>query len=174
MIRKAIMAVMPMSLAACATVAETPAGPIALANVALASGQPAGIAQIEARGGEMALIVELTDISPGLHGIHLHAVGSCEAPSFASAGGHLNPGGRQHGMDNPMGRHLGDLPNVEVGNDGTGRLEIALDGARQTLLSELFDADGTAIVVHAGPDDYKTDPSGNSGGRIACGVFAPV
>ncbi|MDD3798017.1 MAG: superoxide dismutase family protein [Novosphingobium sp.] len=173
MIRKATMAVMPLALAACTTVEKSPAESIASANIALANGQPAGTARIEARGGRLMLIVGLAEVSPGVHGIHLHAVGSCAAPSFASAGGHLNPAGRQHGIDNPKGRHLGDLPNVAVGSDGTGRLEITLDGTRETLRRELFDADGTAIVVHAGPDDYKTDPSGNSGGRIACGVFMP-
>lgn len=70
-----------------------------------------------------------------------------------------------------MGSHLGDLPNIEIAADGTGSLTVALDGAREQILSDVFDADGTAIVLHAGPDDYKTDPAGNSGGRIACGVL---
>ena len=99
----------------------------------------------------------------GLHGIHLHEKGLCEGPKFESAGKHWNPGGKQHGRDNPLGAHLGDLPNIEVGVSG-GTARIAAVGA------ELADADGTALVLHAKPDDYQTDPSGASGDRVACAV----
>jgi Cu-Zn family superoxide dismutase len=107
----------------------------------------------------------------GEHGIHLHTTGKCEAPGFTSAGGHLNPTEHQHGSLNPAGPHVGDLPNIIVGPDGNGMIESRLTGTAADILANLFDADGTAIVLHAGPDDYKTDPSGNSGGRIACGAL---
>ena len=95
-------------------------------------------------------------------------VGRCDAPAFESAGEHLNPAGAQHGLDNPAGPHMGDLPNLTVGTDSTGHLV-----ASATLAdSSVFDADGSALVVHADPDDQRTDPSGNSGGRIACGVLS--
>ena len=103
--------------------------------------------------------------------MHLHTTGSCDTPEFASAGSHLNPGNRQHGSANPAGSHLGDLPNLTIGSGGTGTVSATLPGTRDQVLAQTFDGDGTAIVVHAGPDDYRTDPSGNSGGRIACGVL---
>ena len=118
------------------------------------------------------LRLDVSGLSAGVHGTHLHSIGKCEPSGFSSAGGHLNPTGRQHGTMNPMGSHMGDLPNLSVGADGTGSMEFALDGKAGDIESALFDADGTAIVVHAGPDDYATDPSGDSGSRIACGVFA--
>lgn len=171
MIRKVLAVTMPMALMACASVGEAPADKPAAATLALANGSPAGTAQLIGNGDRLSLVVDVSGISPGAHGIHLHAVGQCEAPGFTTAGGHLNPGGKQHGAENPLGSHLGDLPNIQVNADGKGSLTVPLHGARAELMSELFDADGTAIVVHAGPDDYKTDPAGNSGGRIACGVF---
>lgn len=103
--------------------------------------------------------------------MHLHAVGKCEAPAFASAGGHLNPGSRQHGVDNPHGAHLGDLPNLLADTSDAGSLTATLHKTIPDLLAQLFDADDTAVVIHASADDYRTDPSGNSGSRIACGVF---
>ena len=109
--------------------------------------------------------------TPGaVHGLHLHAVGKCETP-FTSAGPHLNPGGHQHGKDNPMGSHLGDLPNVTIGQNGVGTADASLGTDAAAIDAALFDADGSAIVLHAAADDYRTDPSGNSGPRIACGVL---
>ena len=99
-------------------------------------------------------------------------MGKCDAPEFTSAGAHFNPAGKQHGFKNPAGPHAGDLPNMEVGADGKGHLEYVTTqvtlGAGTT---SLLDADGTALVLHAGPDDDVTDPTGNSAGRIACGVL---
>jgi Cu-Zn family superoxide dismutase len=112
-------------------------------------------------------------MAPGAYGVHLHAVGRCDPPGFTSAGPHCNPTGHQHGKDNPQGMHKGDLPNLLVGTDGRGTFEYTVPGA--TLLGRgagaLLDADGAAIVVHAQADDYRTDPSGNSGARIACGTL---
>ncbi|MCB2050667.1 MAG: superoxide dismutase family protein [Novosphingobium sp.] len=158
-------------LSACTTVGTVPASHVANATLEMANGLPAGTVQLVSDGEKVTLTAAVAGMSPGVHGIHLHTTGSCVAPDFKSAGGHLNPDGRQHGMDNPMGSHVGDLPNITVSDAGAGTISVALQGTQAELMETLFDADGTAIVVHAGPDDYKTDPSGNSGGRIACGVL---
>jgi superoxide dismutase, Cu-Zn family len=159
------------AVSGCQTVDEAPSQRLGQATLRLANGLPAGTAQLLATGTGVDVAIALVGISPGPHGVHLHMVGSCEAPDFTSAGGHLNPGNRQHGTGNPAGAHLGDLPNATVGNTGAGAVSATLSGSRETVLAQLFDADGTAIVVHANADDYRTDPSGNSGGRIACGVL---
>ncbi|TVV69996.1 superoxide dismutase family protein [Sphingomonas solaris] len=116
------------------------------------------------------LVVEGTGLTPGAHGVHIHAVGRCEAPDFTSAGPHWNPTGMKHGKDAPGGPHMGDVPNMMVGADGTGKLEATMPGTITGGASPLLDADGAAVVIHAAADDYKTDPSGNSGGRVACGA----
>jgi Cu-Zn family superoxide dismutase len=104
--------------------------------------------------------------------VHIHAVGRCQPPDFASAGGHFNPTGQEHGVLNPRGPHAGDLASVTVGADGRGRLETTTEMV--SLLSgptSILDPDGSALVVHARGDDFRTDPTGNSGDRIACGVI---
>jgi superoxide dismutase, Cu-Zn family len=111
---------------------------------------------------------EITGLPPGNHGFHVHAVGRCDPPGFESAGPHWNPGNRQHGTLNPNGPHAGDLGNLNVGPAGTVNVGGTTHGG---TLSALLDADGAALVVHEKADDYKTDPSGNSGNRIACGVI---
>jgi Cu-Zn family superoxide dismutase len=123
--------------------------------------------------GTPVLRVEASALPAGVHGVHIHATGKCEAPAFTSAGGHLNPAGHQHGKDNPLGSHLGDLPNLTVDSRGTGKLVQTIAGDAATLRAQLFDPDGAAVVVHAAADDYRTDPSGNSGARIACAVLKP-
>lgn len=113
-------------------------------------------------------------LQAGPYAVHLHSVGRCEPPAFATAGPHWNPTNRHHGRLNPDGAHLGDLPNLNVVANGDGHIDLTIAGAALRAGEHpLLDADGTAIVVHADPDDYRTDPSGNSGGRIACGVVAP-
>lgn len=104
----------------------------------------------------------------GTHGIHVHTVGRCDAPTFETAGPHWNPTSMKHGTMNPQGPHQGDIPNLIVDSAGRGTIGTTVPGA---TLAGLLDTDGAAMLVHAGPDDLKTDPSGNSGGRIACGVF---
>ncbi|MEJ5977217.1 superoxide dismutase family protein [Novosphingobium sp. PS1R-30] len=149
------------------------ARPAALASATLKAidGTPRGKAWIANRNGRWELKIEVTGVAPGAHGAHLHTVGKCEAPDFSTAGGHLNPHGKLHGTANPQGPHLGDLPNLIAGTDGKGALTAGLTGTAAQLTAALFDADGTAVVIHAGPDDNRTDPSGNSGGRVACGVL---
>ena len=107
-------------------------------------------------------------VPPGAHGAHVHTVGRCDPLGFESAGGHWNPTGAKHGANNPAGPHLGDLPNMTVGADGRGTVSFTVPGA---TMDGLLDADGATMMVHANADDLVTDPSGNSGGRIACGVF---
>jgi Cu-Zn family superoxide dismutase len=160
-----------LALGACSTVTEPGAAKLGTAELKLANGQPVGTAELVSTGQEVRLIANVTGISPGEHGIHLHTAGKCDAPDFTSAGGHLNPAGKQHGTENPAGSHMGDLPNITVDAAGNGALDIVLHSTKAELLNDLFDADGTAVVIHAGPDDYRTDPAGNSGSRIACGVL---
>jgi Cu-Zn family superoxide dismutase len=163
-----------LPVAGCTTMSDLPTQQIGSATLALANGQPAGIARVFTTAGKGTLAVGLTGITPGVHGIHLHAVGQCNGPDFASAGGHLNPLGKHHGSLAAGGKHEGDLPNVTIQRGGSGALTAELSGTPDQVRAWLFDADGTAIVVHADPDDYRTDPSGNSGARIACGVFRPA
>ena len=167
-------AMLPLAFTACATAATPPASrtPLAIADIKSSQGQPVGhgvVAEVE--GGRMTLQLTLNDIPEGAHGLHFHTTGKCDAPSFTTAGGHLNPTGRQHGHDNPAGAHLGDLPNITATKDGLVKVSLPLTGSRAELAQALMDGDGTALVIHATADDYRTDPSGNSGGRIACGVL---
>jgi Cu-Zn family superoxide dismutase len=173
--RHTLPLVLPLlALAGCTTPGALPNERVGQATLRLANGSPGGTAQLMANGSQVTISVAAAGVSPGTHGLHLHMVGSCEAPDFTSAGGHLNPGMKQHGTENPAGSHLGDLPNLVVGAAGTGTVSATLRGTREEVLSQIFDADGTAVVIHATADDYRTDPSGNSGGRIACGVLMPA
>lgn len=161
-----------LALAGCQTVDEIPNERLGQATLRLANGLPGGTAQLLASGAQVNISIALVGLAPGVHGVHLHTTGKCDTPDFTTAGAHLNPGGHQHGTSNPAGAHLGDLPNVTVGSNGTGTVSATLPGTREEVLAQLFDGDGTAVVVHANADDYRTDPSGNSGPRIACGVLS--
>ena len=140
-----------------------------------AAGRTVGTANASQTSGGIKISIEGTSLPSGPHGVHLHANGSCIPPDFTSAGAHWNPSGRQHGRQNPAGAHEGDLPNLLIGTDGRGSLEYLIPGADMSESEHpLLDADGTALVVHVSADDHRTDPSGNSGGRIACGLFEPA
>lgn len=136
-----------------------------------AEGQTVGHADISQQTEGVRITVNVKGLTPGMHGIHIHAVSTCSPPNFTSAGGHYNPEGKKHGMNNPGGPHAGDMPNLVVGPDGTGALDYI--NPRVTLAPEatnsLFKVNGTSLVIHAKADDEVTDPSGNSGPRIACG-----
>lgn len=123
--------------------------------------------------GSMTLVLVTTGIPAGTYGAHVHMVGQCDGPRFTTAGAHWNPTTRQHGRLNPQGSHHGDLPNLVVEPDGRGRLSAALQGQYDGA-GGLMDADGAALVIHARPDDELTDPTGNSGDRIACAVLTRV
>lgn len=172
MIRTALaLTVATVVLGACTTTGDVPTVRLASATLKQGNGLPAGTAVLAAAGEKVTLTVAVLGLGAGDRGMHLHMVGRCDGPDFTSAGGHLNPGARQHGAHNPAGSHLGDLPNLTVSANGTGSATVTLPGTRAELEAALFDADGTAIVVHAAADDYKTDPTGNSGPRVACGVL---
>lgn len=163
-----------LALAACHTATSARgASRHASATLVDAGGRTVGTVQLAERAtGGVTLTGTLAGLPAGPHGIHLHAVGRCDAAgSFAGAGGHFNPGGRKHGLESPDGPHAGDLPGIVAGADGRATLNAV---ARSVTLGEgpgsLLDADGSALVVHAAADDQRTDPSGNSGARIACGV----
>lgn len=163
-----------LALAGCSTVADLPTERLGSATLATANGTPVGTAQLLAEGDQLSLAVALTGVPQGAHGFHLHTTGKCAAPDFSSAGGHLNPLGKDHGTLDPDGSHLGDLPNIVIGANRSGTLTADIPGSRGRVLDWLFDADGTAVVLHAGADDYRTDPAGDAGPRIACGVLRPT
>ena len=134
-----------------------------------ASGSDLGSLTIMNGAGGLLLSGSLRGLPPGIHGIHVHAVGQCQPP-FASAGGHWNPMSRMHGTMNPDGPHFGDMANISVSPDGASIVNVQTAGGTLRGTYGLLDEDGAAVVIHAGPDDYRTDPAGNSGARIACGV----
>ena len=141
----------------------------ARAAMANAKGESVGEVVLSQTPHGTLLHARLTGLPAGAHAFHVHAVGKCEAP-FKSAGGHFNPDGAKHGIHAEGGMHAGDMPNIHVPESGA--LEIEVLNARLMLDASLFDDDGAAIVIHAGPDDYKSDPAGAAGPRIACGVIA--
>ncbi|MBD2755086.1 superoxide dismutase family protein [Spirosoma validum] len=151
----------------------TPSATVALVNT---SGASVGTAELtEDSKGMVTLKVSVKGLPAGIHGIHFHEVGVADpksSPAFSSSGEHYNPASRKHGLENPDGTHAGDLPNLIVDSQGTGSLETTTN--RITLSdgpTTLFDGNGSSLIIHASVDDQKTDPSGNSGGRIAGGVI---
>ena len=165
------------ALGACGGQARGPEGrplemPTARASLMDSTGARVGVATFSDSGGAGQLAVSVTGLEPGEHGMHIHETGSCTPPDFKSAGNHFNPAAKQHGLLNPEGPHPGDLPNLLVEEDGSADRTLALD---RNLLAEgpssMLGTERRAFVIHADPDDQKTDPSGNSGARVVCGVI---
>lgn len=142
----------------------------AIAELKDTKGNDVGTAQFTEDPGGVGINVQAKGLDPGEHGIHIHEKGDCSSSDFKSAGEHFNPGNTKHGLENPQGPHAGDLPNITVNEDGTAAYQATTN---RVTLSEgktsLFDSDGSALVIHAKADDQKTDPSGDSGDRVACG-----
>lgn len=138
-------------------------------------GESVGTAIFSERHGGIAMQIEVHGLRPGSHGFHIHTVGTCQPPDFTSAGGHFNPWGKKHGERNPEGMHAGDLPNLQVDAKGVGRLGVAIAGvAMDEGRNGLFHPGGTSLIIHADADDGLTDPAGNAGKRVVCGVIVPV
>lgn len=161
-----------LAAAGCVNAASLP-GPENAATVRFvdSQGQPVGTAVLTEAEDGVRVNVHVRGLPPGVHGLHVHENGACDPPGFTTAGAHYDPAGRQHGTENPQGPHAGDLPNLTVGADGAGTLETVAKGlSLKSGTSALLKRGGTALVIHAAADDHRTDPSGNSGARIACGV----
>jgi superoxide dismutase, Cu-Zn family len=144
----------------------------AKADLVDSQGKKVGTAELTQTPEGVKIALTVSELAPGQHAFHIHNVGKCEAPDFKSAGPHFNPYNKKHGLKNPDGAHAGDMENIEVAADGTGKAQIV---NKQVTLADgpnsLFHEGGTAIVIHASPDDNMTDPAGNAGARIACGVI---
>jgi superoxide dismutase, Cu-Zn family len=145
----------------------------AKATLVDSQGQKVGEATLTQAPEGVKIVMKIQNLPPGEHAFHIHAKGACATPGFEAAGGHFNPFGKQHGLKNPAGPHAGDLANIMVGPDGKANVEVVAklvtlkDGEKNSL----FQPEGTSLVIHAGADDYVSDPAGNAGARIACGVI---
>ena len=175
---RSLVVVAAVALAACSsggtpmvsTAAIIPTNPTATALVRDGNGRTLGTLTLTETGAGLVTTGTLRGLAPGAHGIHVHTVGNCDSAGFTSAGGHWNPAMRMHGFDNPMGPHMGDMRNISVGGDSVATVNTITAGGTLRGAAGLLDADGASVVVHAGADDYRSDPAGNSGARVACGV----
>ncbi len=164
-----------LALVGCATggtgspAAPSPSAAAELRDVSGRTWARATAAQV---GDSIRVSIDAAGMTSGTYAAHIHTTGRCDPPDFSSAGPHWNPTGQQHGQDNLQGMHKGDLPNLLIGADGRGTLEHSIPSAFLAAgASRLLDADGAAVVIHAKPDDYRTDPAGDAGARVACGVL---
>jgi Cu-Zn family superoxide dismutase len=170
-------ALVAIALVACGGQPRGPGGtsleePAASASLFDSSGTRVGLATFARSGSSTSMSISVSGLTPGRHGMHVHENGACTPPGFESAGGHFNPDARKHGVLNPDGPHAGDLPNLDVEEDGSADTTLTVPSG---LLTEgpgsMIGTQKRALVIHADPDDEKTDPSGNSGGRVVCGVI---
>lgn len=145
---------------------------MAKSKIKNSSGDIVGLATFVQTSEGVSIAVQVRSLTPGLHGIHIHDTGTCNKPDFKSAGGHFNPYSMNHGLRNPKGYHVGDLGNIYVKQDGTGSLQTVSNlSTLESGINSLFKENGTSLVIHSGPDDLISDPSGNAGKRVACGVI---
>ncbi len=145
------------------------------ADLINSQGEKIGTAKLTQSRKGVEIVIDASKLPPGVHGFHFHTAGKCDPPDFQTAEGHFNPEGKKHGLKNPDGPHAGDMQNLTVGADGT--LKVKVLDPRVTLREgkdSLFQPNGTAIVIHEKMDDDLTDPAGNSGNRIACGVISKM
>jgi superoxide dismutase, Cu-Zn family len=139
-----------------------------------AKGDSVGTATLRETKHGVRIQLDVRDLPPGEHAVHIHQTAKCDPPDFKSAGGHFNPDGKKHGLENPEGHHAGDMPNFMVREDGGAKVSILnKDVNMGSDIHSIFSNGGTALVIHAKADDMKTDPAGNAGDRIACGVITP-
>jgi Cu-Zn family superoxide dismutase len=157
-------------LSSCATTTMAPDGPSATAVVRPASGSQAhGTVKFTQVGTRVRVDAEIAALTAGLHGLHIHEKGDCSAPDAESAGAHFNPTAKKHGAPDSMERHAGDLGNLKADEYGKATLSMMVGGI--SVGKGIDGVIGRGVIVHAGADDLKTDPTGNSGGRIGCGVI---
>jgi superoxide dismutase, Cu-Zn family len=169
---KSLMSGLAVLCLSIAVLAGQNAPSTARANLLDSRGKKVGTAELTQTPDGVKITLTVSELPRGQHAFHIHNVGKCEGPDFKSAGAHFNPYNKKHGLKNPDGPHAGDMENIEVGADGTGKAEIV---NKQVTLADgpnsLFHEGGTTTVLHASPDDNMTDPAGNAGARIACGVI---
>ena len=168
-----------IALAACGGQARGPGGaqlpdPIATVSLFDSAGTRVGLVTFSEANGNGQMGISVAGLAPGRHGMHLHETGACTPPDFESAGGHFNPASKQHGLENPEGPHAGDMPNLIVETDGSADTTFTVSASLVAQgAGSMIGAQKRAFVIHADPDDQKTDPSGNSGSRVVCGVIEP-
>ena len=170
--RRASLKAAALGLALTAAAALPASAQSAKAQLKTGDGKTAGLATLTQMPSGVLIVVAVKGVPAGEHAFHIHAAGKCEPP-FTSAGGHFNPGGAKHGMAAADGPHAGDMRNLHVPPSGVLAVEVANPAISlvKGQPTSVFDADGSAVIIHAGADDYKTDPTGNAGDRIACGVI---
>jgi superoxide dismutase, Cu-Zn family len=167
------LAVLTLCLVASPAFAKPKEAPLVI-PIKTSTGEDAGTATFQQGKKNLTIKLDLKNLPVGQHAVHIHAKPACDAPDFKSAGPHFNPENKQHGTLNPMGHHAGDLPqNVEIGEGHVGQATFHVDYLSLDPASpnSILANGGTAIIVHEKPDDMKTDPTGNAGNRIACGVI---